>query len=371
MYYLNSRYYDANMGRFINADKLSTTVSQSDDLLSANLFAYCTNNPVNNTDETGNWKLPNWAKIAIGVGVIATCVALSVATAGAATPLACFAAGALEGAICGAAIGAVSGATISAVVHRAATVSWKGAGKAAIDGAADGFMWGTIGGAVTGGIGRLASNACFVAGTRVLTAAGTIPIEEIKTGDLVYSEDPETGKTGLKRVVRTYVHETYELVHVHVGNEEIKTTREHPFWVIKKGWVGAGELKPGDILKLESGKAQPVQSISVEKLGTPVAVYNFEVADWHTYFVGNNNILVHNTCGEITGYTKHGLNQVIGRDGGKGVSTKAILDTIKNPSKIVKQEGGKIKYMGNKAVVVLNKFGKVVTAYAKSRKYWR
>ena len=33
----------------------------------------------------------------------------------------------------------------------------------------------------------------------------------------------------------------------------------------------------------------------------------------------------------ITGYTKHGLNQVIGRDGGVGVSPNAILETVRNP----------------------------------------
>lgn len=31
-------------------------------------------------------------------------------------------------------------------------------------------------------------------------------------------------------------------------------------------------------------------------LDTPVTVYNFEVEDWHTYFVGSNKILVHNKC---------------------------------------------------------------------------
>jgi hypothetical protein len=37
-----------------------------------------------------------------------------------------------------------------------------------------------------------------------------------------------------------------------------------------------------------------------EILESPVKVYNFEVADWHTYFVSDSHILVHNTC-KITG----------------------------------------------------------------------
>ncbi len=43
LYYLNSRYYDANTGRFINADGL---VQTGQGLLDKNMFAYCMNNPI-------------------------------------------------------------------------------------------------------------------------------------------------------------------------------------------------------------------------------------------------------------------------------------------------------------------------------------
>ncbi len=33
--------------------------------------------------------------------------------------------------------------------------------------------------------------------------------------------------------------------------------------------------------------------------------------------------------GKITGYTKHGLNQAVGRNGGRGVSAKHMLDAVK------------------------------------------
>ena len=73
----------------------------------------------------------------------------------------------------------------------------------------------------------------------------------------------------------------------------------------------------------------------------------------------------------LTGYTRHGLAQAIGRDGGRGVKVSAILETVKNPIKTIIQNEGKIKYVSDKAVVVLNKAGKVITTYAKSSKYWR
>ena len=59
LYYLNSRYYDANVGRFINADGV---LGVNQDLLGYNLFAYCSNDPINCFDATGNGKIWNWVK---------------------------------------------------------------------------------------------------------------------------------------------------------------------------------------------------------------------------------------------------------------------------------------------------------------------
>ena len=55
MYYLQSRYYDPTLKRFINADGF---VSTGRGFLGYNMFAYCNNNPVNRSDPTGN--LPDW-----------------------------------------------------------------------------------------------------------------------------------------------------------------------------------------------------------------------------------------------------------------------------------------------------------------------
>ena len=50
-YYLQSRYYDPAIGRFINADSYASTDATG--LLSTNMFAYCENDPVNKSDPTG------------------------------------------------------------------------------------------------------------------------------------------------------------------------------------------------------------------------------------------------------------------------------------------------------------------------------
>ena len=50
MYYLNSRYYIADFGRFISADSY---VQTGQGMLDKNMFAYCGNNPVNYVDPNG------------------------------------------------------------------------------------------------------------------------------------------------------------------------------------------------------------------------------------------------------------------------------------------------------------------------------
>ena len=52
-YYLQSRYYDPEIGRFINADSYASTDATG--LLSTNMFAYCENDPVNGSDPNGEW----------------------------------------------------------------------------------------------------------------------------------------------------------------------------------------------------------------------------------------------------------------------------------------------------------------------------
>ncbi len=49
-YYLQSRYYDPSIGRFINADSFAST---GQGFLGYNMFAYCLNNPVNHIDISG------------------------------------------------------------------------------------------------------------------------------------------------------------------------------------------------------------------------------------------------------------------------------------------------------------------------------
>ena len=137
---------------------------------------------------------------------------------------------------------------------------------------------------------------CFIAGTLVATETGYVTIENIKVGDLVWAHDPETGETALKPVVQTFRNETAEWIHVTVNGETLTCTPEHPFYVPKKGWTSAVDLRAGDILVMLNGEYVVVEQVQHELLESPETTYNFEVKDFHTYYVGEQGIFTHNMC---------------------------------------------------------------------------
>ena len=75
-YYLQSRYYDPAICRFINADGLFT-----DGFVGSNLFAYCVNDPVNTVDPTGNFAITaTVALITFGIALVATALAVGISS---------------------------------------------------------------------------------------------------------------------------------------------------------------------------------------------------------------------------------------------------------------------------------------------------
>ena len=130
----------------------------------------------------------------------------------------------------------------------------------------------------------------------VLTGAGLVAIETIKAGDKVIATNPETNQTEEKTVVETYINQTECIVHLHIKNEVINTTKNHPFYVKEKGFVEACELSKGDEIMNASGGSYLVERIEFED--KEETVYNFQVEDYHTYYVGESSVLVHNAdCG--------------------------------------------------------------------------
>ena len=65
LYYLQSRYYDSSIGRFISGDEVET-IDISKKVIQTNVFAYCVNSPVNFSDFTGRLLAQLIARIILG-----------------------------------------------------------------------------------------------------------------------------------------------------------------------------------------------------------------------------------------------------------------------------------------------------------------
>ena len=166
---------------------------------------------------------------------------------------------------------------------------------------------------------------CFVEGTMVNTIGGGVAIEDISAGDLVLAGDPVTGDVAYRKVLEIYRKDADTLVHIILENgEEIVTTLTHPFYVDGSGWIPAGSLDTSDRLLAADGTDIRIKDIWVENLEETITVYNFQVEDYHTYFVGDTQILVHNTCsaGDVAG--------TIGNQGGSGKSRANLTEGGKN-----------------------------------------
>lgn len=140
---------------------------------------------------------------------------------------------------------------------------------------------------------------CFVEGTPVHTDDGLKPIEEIKVGDLVASRDEQTGETTWKPVVELFRNHDKKILNITFQDQEgnkdqLGVSLEHPFWVVDEGWVTAENLHIGDLV--QSLDKQPIVIVSIENDAERHTTYNFEVEDYHTYFVGDDGVWVHNKC---------------------------------------------------------------------------
>ncbi|WP_245742771.1 polymorphic toxin-type HINT domain-containing protein [Fontibacillus panacisegetis] len=135
---------------------------------------------------------------------------------------------------------------------------------------------------------------CFTSGTEVLTDEGEKNIEDIEVGDMVLAKNEETGEQAYKEVTALHRNEKDTTYKLSVGNQIIETTDNHPFWVDGKGWALAIDLKVGDELVQSNGNHLTIDNIEIVHHDEKVKVYNFTVADFHTYFVSSLGIWVHN-----------------------------------------------------------------------------
>ena len=137
--------------------------------------------------------------------------------------------------------------------------------------------------------------ACsFSADTPVATTAGRVAIGDLRLGDHVLAWDEASGTTGSYTVTAVLAHPDPTLIHLTLDDEHLETTPEHPFLTAERGWVAAGDLRVGERVRQVDGGFGRVQAVALEQRAQ--VMYNLTVAVAHTFFVGEEGWLVHNTC---------------------------------------------------------------------------
>jgi hypothetical protein len=119
----------------------------------------------------------------------------------------------------------------------------------------------------------------------LLTPDGYRLIETLQVGDFVLARDEfdVTGAVAPKVIEKVFVRSAL-ILKLHLGQQVIGTTTEHPFYVLDRGWISADELWEGAELVGHDGITTKITQI--EPTREYAVVYNVRVADWHTYFVG-------------------------------------------------------------------------------------
>jgi RHS repeat-associated protein len=142
---------------------------------------------------------------------------------------------------------------------------------------------------------------CFAAGTLVATANGDEPIETLEVGDEVIAVNESTGEVQHKKILKVFVNPRRPIWELTIVGEDgsidvHRVTDDHPYWVKGMGWLPVAQLHTG--MQLTSGNGQTLQLSDVRFTGTVETTYNLEVADWHTFLVGQQRVLAHN-CYEV------------------------------------------------------------------------
>lgn len=164
LYFLQTRYYDPETGRFLNRDSVSYAGPET--IGGLNLYAYCLNNPVMYVDPSGYDEIPWWGKLLIGIGFIVVGAVVTALTAGTGVGfLPAFGSALLSSTI---QVGISTGIS-SLISGTMSAINGDGFLSGFTEGLVDGFMWGSIfaGGAqLLGGAFRASANFGFPTGRK-------------------------------------------------------------------------------------------------------------------------------------------------------------------------------------------------------------
>jgi hypothetical protein len=181
----------------------------------------------------------------------------------------------------------------------------------------------------------------------LLTPQGPRAIETFQVGDEILTRlEWEPDAPVLVSQVEARFENVARIWHLHLASGQvIRTTAEHPFYVDGRGWVPAGELRPGDLLVSHDG--QRVAVAELYDTGTYERVYNLAIRSFHTYFVCDEtwpySVWAHNACDIIgRGERWHGRfpkeykpNSVLYRTDGQRITSYQVYNRLGKPLKRV------------------------------------
>lgn len=91
---------------------------------------------------------------------------------------------------------------------------------------------------------------CFPAGTPISTPHGDVPIESVRTGNVVVSFDDRTGCFENRRVLSVMRNKAPRtMFDIVINGRHIRTTAGHPFWT-RRGWIEAKDLTTDDDIRV-------------------------------------------------------------------------------------------------------------------------
>ncbi|WP_435020613.1 polymorphic toxin-type HINT domain-containing protein [Tundrisphaera sp. TA3] len=132
-------------------------------------------------------------------------------------------------------------------------------------------------------------HSCFGAGTMVRTDAGSRAIETLNAGDRVLVQDAATGALGYQPIVAVFHNPPNATLRITLDQDDVVVTGIHRFWKAGQGWVMARELKVGDRVRTVGGVAS-VTAVADDRVQP---VFNLEVAEGRSFFIGAAGALVH------------------------------------------------------------------------------
>ena len=274
-------------------------------------------------EEGYNWK-SFLIKMGIGCGIILVGAILSPVTGGASFGCALLTISKVAVSFAlSSAIGTLAIETVSGLIQgQSIEDALKNATHKGLDAFANGFMIGAAVGSVGLLTGAIKPSACFVAGTSIAMAHNVYKaIETIRVGDYVLSYNEKDGTVSRQKVIDTFSKQVYQTIGLTINGEYIETTYNHPFYSpIYNCWVEAGALRVGDYVVDSNGNCQVVQDTQINNYADAVTVYNFTVENNHTYYVGDSETLVHNTCNDVF--------RKAGNDAGKKAKAQALDDIV-------------------------------------------